>query len=459
VISDTLVVLAHGIVGRRDLPIPDELIVLGSAVVLGISFLALALLWQRPHLQDPRQRRVGAIGPVAAQVIDVVFGLIGGALFVAVVYAGFAGAQVATANPVPTFLFVLVWVGFAFASPVLGDVFGLLNPWRAAGRAIGWTAKRMLGDGMPEPLAYPARLGRWPAALGLLVFAWVELVYDGRDDPSTLAVLMLAYAALQLVGMSLFGVRAWSEKGDALGVWFNLLSRLSPWERRDGVLYLRIPLSGIFKWPPAAGSVALLTVMIGTTAFDGFSQGRVFNDFIPDLQRWIGDIGFSLDTALQISFTLTMLACWGAIAGIYWIGVLGMRNIDRERSAGELAMRYVGSLTPIALAYAVAHYFSLLAYQGQATLFLISDPLGDGSDLFGTAGTQIDYNWISATGIAWVQIIVLVVGHAAGLALAHDRAVADYEDVRQATLSQVWMLLVMIGFTCLGLWLLSSANQ
>ena len=117
------------------------------------------------------------------------------------------------------------------------------------------------------------------------------------------------------------------------------------------------------------------------------------------------------------------------------------------------------SLIPITAAYVVAHYFSLLAYQGQAMAALASDPLGNGSDLFGTASTIIDYNVISATGIWYVQVAALVLGHASGLTLAHDRALVAYRRVRDATRSQYWMLAVMVGFTSLGLWLLSASAQ
>jgi len=91
--------------------------------------------------------------------------------------------------------------------------------------------------------------------------------------------------------------------------------------------------------------------------------------------------------------------------------------------------------------------------------FLISDPLGDGSDIFGTVGSSIDYTWISATGIWYVQVAALVIGHVCGLLLAHDRALVVYRDRRRATRSQYWMLAVMVGFTSLGLWLLSAAAQ
>jgi uncharacterized membrane protein YhaH (DUF805 family) len=119
----------------------------------------------------------------------------------------------------------------------------------------------------------------------------------------------------------------------------------------------------------------------------------------------------------------------------------------------------VHSLIPISLAYVIAHYFSLLTYQGQAMAYLISDPLGHGSNLFGTATATINYNVIGANGVWYVQVLALVLGHACGLTLAHDRALVVYQRVRDATRSQYWMLAVMVAFTSLGLWLLSAAAQ
>lgn len=128
------------------------------------------------------------------------------------------------------------------------------------------------------------------------------------------------------------------------------------------------------------------------------------------------------------------------------------------RGALELARSFAPTLVPIALAYVVAHYFGLLSYQGQAIAFLISDPLGSGSDFFATGHKTIDYAWISASGIWYVQVAVLVIGHACGLALAHDRALVLFGEAKVAAKSQYWMLTVMVVFTCLALWLLSNAD-
>jgi hypothetical protein len=136
-----------------------------------------------------------------------------------------------------------------------------------------------------------------------------------------------------------------------------------------------------------------------------------------------------------------------------------MQSVGEGHDAGELSRRFAHTLVPIALAYLIAHYFSLVGYQGQGLAYLISDPLGHGTNYFGTASATIDYGWISATGIWYVQVAALVIGHVCGLILAHDRALALYRDPRAATRSQYWMLVVMVGFTSLGLWILSAAAQ
>jgi hypothetical protein len=105
-----------------------------------------------------------------------------------------------------------------------------------------------------------------------------------------------------------------------------------------------------------------------------------------------------------------------------------------------------------------AHYFTLLLYDGQGIFYLLSDPLGDGSDLFGTADYAIDYTLLSSNAIWYCQVGFVVVGHVAALTLAHDRALAIYDQTKLAVRSQYWMLAVMVGFTSLALWLLSQAN-
>jgi hypothetical protein len=446
--------VAHGLVGREDLPIPKWLFGWGATVVLVVSFVGLAVLWPKPRLEQPSERRVVSI----PSLLDPICGAIGVAIFGIVVYAGFAGSQVTATNIAPTFVFVFFWVGVPVLSLIFGDVFKAFNPWRAIARGVAWIASSVRP--LPAPMPYPAALGRWPAAAGILAFAWFELVYPGRGDPSNHAVVALAYAAVQLVGMSLYGVTAWNRNGDAFGVYFGLFARMSPlrWER--GALHRRMPLSGVTTLEVVPGTAGLLCVMIGTTSFDGFSSGPVWGEIAPRMADSLRNIGFSQATSLEIAFTIGLIVMVSLIAGLYWLGVAGMSSASNTKlSIGRLGARFAHTLVPIALAYVVAHYFSLLVVQGQALFYLISDPLGTGANIFGTAQTTIDYTWISSTMIWYVQVAALVIGHIAGLVLAHDRALVTFKDTRAATRSQYWMLAVMIAFTSLGLWLLSAANS
>ena len=445
---------AHGLVGRADLPVPGWLFGWAAAVVLVISFVALATLWPAPRLQEPRERRLIAL---PAWLVGVC-GALGVAVFGLVVYAGFAGTKEAALNVAPNVIYVHVWVGMVVASVLLGDVFAAFNPWRAVGRASGWVVERVAGTRALPRRPYPPSWGRWPAALGILTFAWLELVYVHKADPPTLAALALAYFAVQLVAMAVFGVETWSSRGDAFGVYFNLYSRLAPLVRREGALWRRIPLSGAPAYPVMAGTVALLAVAIGSTTFDGFSNGPVWASVNRHLQSFFADLGAGLSGRVELAGTVGLLGCVLVVGSFYRLGIRGMSTAGEGHAARELAGRFVHTLIPIAFAYALAHYFSLLVFQGQSARYLVSDPLGDGSNLFGTASAHIDYGVVTANAIWYVQVGALVCGHVAGLVLAHDRAVAVYRRASAAARSQYWMLVVMVGFTSLGLWLLSAVN-
>jgi hypothetical protein len=450
--------LAHGIVGRADLPIPVWLFSWAAAIVLVVSFVALSTLWRTPQLQDPHARALFHL----PRAVEWLASLVGVGLFAVVVYSGFAGAQVATANFAVTFIYVVFWVGMPVLSVFFGDIFRAFSPWRACARA-GWAIARLLPRvrASGPPLRYPKRLGMWPAAAGIVGFAWLELVYisPDKDHPSTLASLSVAYFLIMLLGMALFGVEEWSGEADAFGVYFGLVARLAPLFRDgEGRICLRRPLSGVTGLEVGSGTVAMICTIIGTTTFDGFSNGGVWRSLEPELQSLVADLGFNQTPSIEITYSLGMLFCLGLIAGTYRLGIVGVRSVSTRYDARRLVHTFVHTLVPIGFAYVLAHYFSLLIWQTQAMAYLASDPLGNGSNLFGTAGDQIDYHIVSYAAIWYVQVGALVGGHVSGLALAHDRALVLYRDVEEAVRSQYWMLAVMVAYTSFGLWLLSSVG-
>jgi hypothetical protein len=453
--------IAHGLVIRSDLPIPEWLFAWGAAVVLLVSFAGLAVLWPEPRLQQERWRPLpGGVGKViASRAVEILTGAIGVGLLGVVVYSGFQGSQTATNNFAPTFIYVIFWVGLVAASVLLGDVFRAFNPWRALGRAVAWVAQKAAGGALPAPLQYPERLGRWPAALGLLLFTMLELVNSSGSKPQTLAIAALVYSVAMFIGMALYGVEAWSTRADAFSVYFNLFSRLSVFETKNRELGVRRWLTGLTKLDPVPGTVAVIAVMIGSVSFDGAAESPLWTSTAPHLSDFFHSIGFDPRHALELAFGLGLLFFVGLVYSLYRLGVAGARTVGGGFDSKQLANAFIHTLVPIAFAYVSAHYLTLLLFQGQAIVFLASDPLGNGSNLFGTANNSVDFSVIGSTATWYFQVGFVVIGHVLGLTLAHDRALAMYERPRQAVRSQYWMLGVMVCFTSLALYLLSQANQ
>ena len=455
-----MLLIAHGISVRTDLPVPEWLFWWAAAIVLVVSFVGLATLWPEPRLQKPSWRPLprGIGRAIASRPVEIACGAIGIFLFALTVYAGFEGTQSTTANWTPIFIYVIFWLAFVPLSLVFGDVFRAFNPWRAIGRTVAWAARTVSRSELPEPLAYPGWLGRWPAAVGIFGFATMELVVSDGDKPQTLAIAVLVYSAITFIGMALYGVERWSDRGEAFSVYFNLFSRLSVFETRDRELGLRPPLSGLPRLEQLPGTVAMVLVMIGTVSFDGFTSKRTWNSRSPDIAQFFTDRGLTPEHSLELTFLLGMLAMVLFVSAFYWLGILGAKSVGGGFSAQRLGREFIHSLVPIAMAYVGAHYFTLLLYQGQAIVYLASDPLGDGSDIFGMAGHQVKYGLIGSNVEWYVKVAMIVCGHVAALILAHDRALALYSDARQAVRSQYWMLGVMLGFTLLAVWLVSKAN-
>ncbi len=260
--------------------------------------------------------------------------------------------------------------------------------------------------------------------------------------------------------MSVFGVEIWCARGEVFSVYFGMFSQLGVFEARGGRLGRRRPLAAATQWAGVPGSLAVVVASIGTTSFDGAQEGA-FKGGIEALGGWLLDAGFGAVAALRLTDTVFLALAIAAIAGVYLLGVWGMRNIGDAPSFAQLRSAFAHTLIPIAFAYLLAHYFSLLVFQEQAQFtYLLSDPLGTGTtDLFGTAGGGIDYAAFGARTIWYVQVVALIAGHVLGLVLAHDRAIAYWGDYRDATRSQYWMLAVMVALTCFGLYLLSVSNR
>jgi hypothetical protein len=224
--------------------------------------------------------------------------------------------------------------------------------------------------------------------------------------------------------------------------------------RSDARIAVRPPLSGLTvrDWSP--GTLAFVCVMLGSVAFDGYSRTSRWIEWRFELEEPHVLENPGLADLIVTGFNLAGLIFFIVLVAVAFLAAIQAAKVVAGTSV-RLVSAFLGSLVPIACAYALAHYFSLLVIQGQVAITLMSDPFGYGWDLFGTADYQADPTVISPNTVWYFQVAFLVVGHVFGLVLAHDRAVAIFESARTAIRTQYAMLALMVVYTVGGLWLLS----
>jgi hypothetical protein len=371
------------------------------------------------------------------------------AFLVLVFLAALIGKESAAQNIAPTFIYVVFWLGLVLLVVLLGNVWRVLNPWRAAADFVAWAWR----SEWTAPFHYPERLGRWPAAVLLFCFATIELAYKDPSSPSALALAIGIYSWITWMGALAFGRDAWFANGEAFTSYFGLYARLAPLAVRDGRIVARVPLKGLARPIRRPGTVAFVSVMLGTVLFDGFSRTTWFLNRQLDVEQ-----PFALDNPGLADLARTGLNLAGLVVGVGLVGLLFLGAVDAARRVsgypGQLANEFVGSLIPIALAYVVAHYFSLFVLQGQLAIRLASDPFGYGWNIFGTK-TFPTIGSLAPNTVWYVQVGALVVGHVLGLMVAHDRAVALFP-AKTATRAQYAMLALMVLYTVGGMWVLSA---
>ncbi|MBA3431164.1 MAG: hypothetical protein H0U16_06760 [Actinobacteria bacterium] len=440
-------ILAHGIGGRSDLPVPLWLAMYAGGFAVVISFVALGAFWLTPRLTGPEAGRPLRLleAVIDTTLTRAILRGLGVIAFVTTVIVSVYGTGSSASNPAPTWLYVWFWVGLVPASLLLGPVWRLLNPLRAFSRALAHVEGRTDGDWH----ALPRRISYWPAAVSLFVFVWLELVYQQSDRPILVAVFLLMYALAQAIAGSYYGPQ-WHARGDGFEVYSALFGSLAPVGRRkDGRVVLRNPLDGLASVSLEPGLIAVVCVLLGSTAFDGLTRTDFWSNITQDSAGLTNALLGTAGLAGSIAFiAITYIGATRASAA------LASRS-DR-RNLSHLEGRFIHSLIPIAVGYTIAHYFSLLVFQGQAGYILASDPLGRGWDLFGTADLVINYATISTTAIALVQVAAIVTGHVIGVVAAHDRAVALFSGADK-TRAQYSLLGVMVLYTVGGIALLVGA--
>jgi hypothetical protein len=440
--------------------LPTQLYIFGGALVVALSFVVMALV-PRAGLRALERAR-WRLGPMPRwRAVGPSLGAL--ALALGLMVAGHLGSRDPLANPLPLVVWTLWWVGLTFLHALLGNLWALINPWHGVYRLLtvlpglrGWRAR--------PPLGYPRWLGYWPATLWFFAFAWFELVYPAPQDPARLANAISVYLSATLLGMLLFGERAWFRHGEAFSVFFRIVAWLSPLDPEPeasagGPSTLSATLPGIRLLKVGAlplSGAAFVLLALASVSFDGLSRTFWWLDLVG-----ANPLEHPGRTVLIGANSLGLLGVFCALVAVYLAAVLLGRVLGRpDCKASESLGRFVVAIVPIAFGYHFAHYLPAFLVDGQYALRALSDPFARGWNLFGTGDLHVTASFLGnhrSVQVIWnLQVAAIVAAHVVAVAIAHFLALRDAPDLRAAVLSQAPMTALMIAYTLFGLWLLAA---
>lgn len=481
-------VSAHVFVQPYTLPVPFWMYLYACAAALVLSFAVVAYV-----MGQPTSERVGP-SPRAwsllpdnrlAQSVWHAARLVGrtGALvcLLLTVVSGFVGTSDPRANINLTLFWVAFLLGWTYLVALVGDLYALVNPWRSLVDLIEKAGVNL----SRARVQYPTGAGAWPAFAWYVALVWMELFTLPR--PYDLSLALTVYTVATLAGVLVFGKHAWLTHGELFSVFFRVVALVAPveyreeggrWQARLHAPFTRLsspsyqtspsypthPTFPDHPPPPMHPALVLFVLfMLSSTTYDAVHQtflwvSLYWQRLLPLVKPlWGGDV-LAAQAALTVGYRVYQ---WlGLILSpllyllVYGLVLMGARLLTRStvplwRLAGEFAP----SLVPIALVYHATHYATILIADLPRMWPLAADPFGMGWQLF---RAELAPPRPLNMGVIWhSQVALVLLGHVAGVLLAHKTAVRVFASARLGFVSQLPMLLLMVAYTCLGLWVLS----
>jgi hypothetical protein len=430
----------HAFGTRYDLPAPLYLFLLGAGAVVFASFL---LVLRRPVKQQVASGEdvpAPPLTPMWPQVAALVIGVLLAA-------AGLFGSQSVPDNILPTMFWLVFWIAVPISIAVIGNSWPYVSPLNLIARIAGPRAR----------LKYPQTWGYWPATVLFFLFACGELVFNAvATTPANTALIMLEYAVLTAIMAAIYGAEAWLRHGEVFSVLFATWGRLG-WFR-FGAPGRRGFFGGLERpFTPSLSRLTFVLLLLVSVSFDGLLATPAWKSFASSLPGALrpaaGEFHWGYAIVQLVVFTGLIAAIWGLFTG-FAAAVRAAGHLDAPLISVVAGL--VPSLVPIAFGYLVAHNFGYLAINGQLLIHQVSDPLGTGLDLFGTANYEVNRNLIPTAFIWYFQIALIITVHVIAVILAHGYLGRTARTEAQGRRAEWPWIAAMVGYTMSSLWLLAQ---
>jgi hypothetical protein len=426
------VALAHQLNERYQAPLPLIAYVGGAALAVAMSF-AFVILRNAPA---PRTELSGTtrLVPRWLRLALQAIGLVAWLWIVVQAIGGGAG----DGDVASLFLWVYGWVGLALVSALGGPLWSWIDPFSTIHGILSWLAGRFgLSGGESAP--YPAKLGKWPAVIGLAVVIWLELVARVEGGRS-LGLFLIGYTFISVAGMAYFGRSAWRASGETFSVWFGVLGRLAPFaldgEPEAGRVLRRPYTSGLLSASWTTADLTLVALGTGSIIFDGLSQTQAYFDLF---------VKGGLFGSTELRDSVTAIVFLGTLAAIVLL-------LSRRLGVAALGV----GLLPVAVGYLVAHYLAYLLVDGQRIIAALNDPLLRGANLLPLDLAFWEPTLFVPTSVLWsIQLAAVIGGHVVGAWAGH--AAMARQEGGTTVAAQLPLAALMVVLTTITLWSLGQA--
>ena len=437
------------------LTLPVGHYIMGAASAVGVTALLGAMAGRLPsfsaHLLWDRRRLL----PTALTSYLSFLGLI------ALISIGFLGDRDPMHNMLTLVIWTVIWVIVPLGSVMFGNLWRAINPWTGPVRIARLLIRRRSRLGL-------AAWGHWPAVVGFFGFSWFGMVSVAPDDPAVLAQATLIYWVVIFVLAVLEG-DTWLEQGEFLTVYFGYLAKIAPFwlvlSHKRARLMAGWPGTQVRDMNTLTPSaMAFISLTLAALTFDGLSESF----------WWLAMLGvnpleFPGRTAVLGANTLGLLAVWAATAAAIMTALWAEAWLQKDAATGAVwqsASPVMLSFLAIAAGYHAAHYLVSLLTNGQFLLAALNDPFFQGDSILGLPPIYVSFGFLADFGmmtLIWNLQFVLILGaHVLAVVLALQltptppATLAPPAGRHRRLIAYLPMTMLMVGYTVLGLWLLST---
>ena len=403
--------LNHGVVNVGDLPIPFDIVLNSSALVVLITFVYLKVSWKESII-TPRQE----VFNDRQNFIGKLFGII---ILFLLVAPGIFGNESSKTSVAPLILWVFLWIGVPVLGLLFGDIYSKFNPLNLFS----------LKSEKPESVYF--------ACILFIGLTWFELVWRKPGNPLNIAIVLITLFVC--VNLLRYFLKKSLIEVDPLLLLHYLYSKLKLFNSRP---YFRSLLDNIGNLAKLKGIEYFVLLMIGTVTYDGLRETTFwYNQF----GSRTDDMGFSTMMFLIMNLGTILFyrfACFFAIK-------VGGSNLELN----HVSNLFGHTMLPIAFAYHVTHYLTLLLFESQTFFYRFNDPIGIGMNILNVEEPTINY-FIEPLVIWGIQVAVTLLGHMLSVVLAHDLSVKLFGH-QQSDKTQYIFLFITVALTLQALFVLS----